>query len=206
MAAALSAACHLRAEYCGPRWQIYLFKPLTTAILLAIAGLATSAQGSRYQVAVGLGLALSLLGDIFLMLPGDRFRAGLTSFLLAHLAYVVAFTSAVPFGSAPALLAPTLAAAGLLIRILWSGLGRLRPAVLLYTVVILLMVWRAWARGWEFRTAGTVIAAVGATLFMTSDALLALNRFGRPFANAQAWVMSTYVAAQSLIAVSVGIG
>jgi uncharacterized membrane protein YhhN len=204
MAAVLSAACHLRAAYRGPRWQVYLFKPLTTAILLAIAALTVSAQGSRYQVAVAVGLALSLLGDIFLMLPGDRFLAGLASFLLAHLAYVVAVTSAVPLGSAPILLAPVLAAAGLLIRILWSGLGRLRPAVLLYTAVILFMVWRAWAREWEFRTAGTAMAAVGATLFMTSDALLALNRFRRPFAHAQAWVMSTYVAAQALIAVSVG--
>jgi uncharacterized membrane protein YhhN len=204
MAVALSAACHLRAEARGPRWQVYVFKPLTTAILVAIAALTASAQGSRYQVAVTIGLTLSLLGDIFLMLPGDRFRAGLASFLVAHLAYAVAFTSAVPIGAAPALLAPLLAAAGLLIGNLWSGLGRLRPAVLSYTVVILLMVWTAWARGWEFRTAGTGIAAVGATLFMTSDALLALNRFGRPFANAQTWVMSTYVAAQSLIAVSVG--
>ena len=33
-----------------------------------------------------------MAGDIFLMLPNDRFVAGLASFLVGHLAYVVAFT------------------------------------------------------------------------------------------------------------------
>lgn len=202
--AALSAAFHLRADYRGPRWQAYVFKPLTTGLLLTSAALATPAQGPRYQIAVTVGLALSLLGDVFLMLPRDLFLAGLSSFLLAHLAYIVAFTSALPIGTAPALLLPLLAAAGILIRLLWPRVGRLRLPVLLYTAVILLMVWQAWARGWEFRTLGAGLAAVGATSFMVSDALLALNRFRRPWASAQALVMSTYVAAQALIALSVG--
>src|SRR5207249_662545 len=38
-----------------------------------------------------VALVLSMLGDVFLMLPRDLFVAGLTSFLLAHLAYVVGF-------------------------------------------------------------------------------------------------------------------
>ncbi|NIW49240.1 MAG: lysoplasmalogenase, partial [Gammaproteobacteria bacterium] len=36
-----------------------------------------------------IGLALSLAGDIFLMLPDEKFIAGLVSFLLAHLAYIL---------------------------------------------------------------------------------------------------------------------
>jgi uncharacterized membrane protein YhhN len=38
---------------------------------------------------------------------------------------------------------------------------------------------------------------------MVSDSLLALNRFYRPFRLAQATIMTTYVAAQLLIALSV---
>ena len=34
-------------------------------------------------------MVCSLAGDVFLMVPGDRFVPGLVSFLLAHLAYVV---------------------------------------------------------------------------------------------------------------------
>lgn len=48
-----------------------------------------------------------------------------------------------------------------------------------------------------------LLAAAGATLFMVSDAVLALNRFRTPFRLAQAAIMSTYVAAQLLIALSI---
>ena len=36
-----------------------------------------------------LALGLSLLGDVLLMLPSDRFVFGLGAFLLAHVAYIV---------------------------------------------------------------------------------------------------------------------
>ncbi len=202
-AAALSTWFHLRAEYRGPRWQVYLFKPLTTALLLLLAALLTSAHGHRYQVAIVAGLGCSLVGDVMLMLPRDRFVPGLAAFLLAHLAYLVAFTSGVPIGTAPALLLPLTATGILLLRLLWPGLGQYRVPVLLYTAAIVLMVWRAWGRDWLAPSGGALLAAGGATLFMLSDAILALNRFRRPFAGAQIAIISSYVAAQVLIALSV---
>ena len=39
-----------------------------------------------------LGLLLSLLGDIALLWPQQGFLPGLMAFLLAHIAYIVAFT------------------------------------------------------------------------------------------------------------------
>jgi uncharacterized membrane protein YhhN len=203
-AAALSAWLHLRAEYHGPRWQVYLFKPLTTTLVLLLAAVSSGVHGPRYQQAVFAGLACSLAGDVLLMLPGDRFLPGLGSFLLAHLAYIVAFGSGVPLGTAPLLLVPLVAVAIPLLRLLWPGLGGLRLPVLFYAVTILVMVWRAWGRHVAFPTHGATVAAAGATLFMVSDAILALNRFHRPFQSAQALTMTTYVAAQSLIAISVG--
>ncbi len=204
VAAALSVVLQLRAEYRGPRWQVYLFKPSTTALLLLLALLSAPAHGGRYQPAVAVGLACSLVGDVLLMLPQDRFVAGLASFLLAHVAYIVAFSTGVPIGTAPALLVPLVAMSALLLRLLWPGLGKLRLPVLLYSATILLMVWQAWGWHWTFDTSGSRLAALGATLFMASDAVLALNRFRRPFPGAQAAIMLTYVAAQALIALSVG--
>jgi uncharacterized membrane protein YhhN len=203
IAAALSAWLHLRAEYRGPRWQAYLFKPLTTTLLVLLAVLLPSAHGERYQVALAVGLACSLIGDVFLMLPADRFVPGLLSFLLAHVAYIVAFAVGVPIGTRPALLLPLLAAAAALLRLLWTGLGALRLPVVLYAATILLMVWQAWGRSFALAGLGPVLAAAGATLFMVSDGLLAVNRFHRPFRMAQALTMATYVAAQALIALSV---
>ncbi len=53
-------------------------------------------------------------------------------------------------------------------------------------------------------SAGTAAAAIGALLFMASDAMLAINRFRRPFRLAQAAVLGCYFAGQLLIALSVG--
>ena len=203
--AVLSMFLHLRAHYRGPRWQVYLFKPLTTGLLLVAALLAIRAHGQWYAIAVATGLACSLVGDVLLMLPGDRFTAGLGAFLLAHLAYLAAFTALAPVGNGPILLPPLVVAAGVLLRTIWAGLGRRRVPVLAYTFVVVLMVWTAW--GWRVRApaAGASLAATGATRFMISDTILALNRFRQPFRSAQALIMSTYVAAQAMISLSVGI-
>ncbi len=203
-AASLSLWLHLRAEYSGQRLLVYLFKPLTTSLLLLLAVLSTSAHGARYQLAIVIGLVCSLIGDIFLMLPRDRFVPGLASFLLAHVAYLVGFTADVPLGTAPVLALPLLAAAVPLLRLLWPDLGTLRLPVLVYAATILLMVWLAWGRSWTLLTPGAMFAAMGATFFMASDAILALDRFHRPIRQAQSLIMTSYVAAQALIALSVG--
>jgi uncharacterized membrane protein YhhN len=183
---------------------VYLFKPLTTVLLLLLAALSPSAHGPRYQWAVVLGLACSLAGDVFLMLPADRFVAGLASFLLAHLAYLAAFGTGVPLGTAPALVIPLLVVVVALLRFLWPGLGQYRGPVLAYGTVIALMVWQAWGRGWSLPGPGSMLAGAGAALFMVSDGILAIDRFRRPFPEAQLLVMSSYVAAQAMIALSVG--
>lgn len=203
-AASLSLWLHLRAESRGQRQRVYLFKPLTTSLLLLLAVLLTSEHGAQYQLAIVIGLVCSLIGDIFLMLPGDRFVPGLASFLLAHVAYLVAFTADVPLGTAPVLALPLLALAVPLLRLVWPGLGALRLPVLVYAAAILLMVWLAWGRSWTLLTPGAMFAAMGATCFMASDAILALDRFHHPMRQAQPLIMTSYVAAQALIALSVG--
>ena len=84
------------------------------------------------------------------------------------------------------------------------GLGALRIPVMVYAVTILLMVWLAWGRSWALLTPGSMLAAMGATLFMASDAILALDRFHRSIRQAQSLIMTSYVTAQALIALSVG--
>ena len=81
--AILSAALHIRAEYHGPRYHVYLFKPLTMVFILLIALQARWPDFSRYKVAIIAGLVCSLAGDVFLMLPSDRFIPGLVSFLIS---------------------------------------------------------------------------------------------------------------------------
>jgi uncharacterized membrane protein YhhN len=205
LALAVSASLAIRAHL-GPgrQGQIYLFKPLTTALILALA-LLTPSTDSRYQIAVCLGLALSIAGDVFLMLPGDRFLPGLVSFLLAHLAYLGAFTSGLSLEAAFTPVAAYGVVGAAVFALLWPGLSRqLRAPVAVYVAVIAMMAGTALARWLEIGGGPPLAAAVGAGLFLVSDALLALDRFRWSFRWARVAVLGTYWAAQYLIAVSVG--
>jgi uncharacterized membrane protein YhhN len=202
--AAVSATLHLRAEYRGPRRQIYLFKPLTVLFIIAIALTIPGSPSGRYRAAILAGLVCSIAGDVFLMLPGDRFLPGVASFLLAHLAYLVAFTQDAPFGAAPLLLLPFATFGAGMLVLLWPRLGTMRGPVVVYLAVIVAMAWQATSRAATLGSHSALLAALGATLFVLSDASLALNRFHRPFRAAQAVILPTYYAAQLLIAWSVG--
>lgn len=204
--AILSASLHIRAEYYGPRYHVYLFKPLTMVFILPIAVQAGKPDPLRYKYAIIAGLPFSLAGDVFLMLPSDRFVAGLVSFLFAHLCYIAAFTSGTGFGFSWRSLAPFVIYGIFMFSILSPHLGKMQLPVLVYMVVILVMAWQAWERwSWTGQSAG-LLAFLGAVLFLISDSALAVNRFRGPYKSAQALILSTYFAAQWLIARSVGIG
>jgi uncharacterized membrane protein YhhN len=200
-AALASALLTIRAEYRGPRLRVYVFKPLTVVFIILIALQAKHATAAQYRSLVVAGLACSLAGDVFLMLPRDRFTAGLVSFLFAHLCYVAAFAAGPWRPSAWAAAALAIYGASM-VGLLWRGLGKLKAAVVVYVAVILLMAWAALSRMPATIDGGGALAAAGAVLFVTSDSALAWNRFRVEFGGAQAFVLATYFAAQWLIALS----
>ena len=67
---------------------MYVCKPATLVFLIAVALALDPVHGDMRTWFV-VALVLSLLGDIFLMLPSDRFVFGLGAFLLGHVAYTV---------------------------------------------------------------------------------------------------------------------
>jgi uncharacterized membrane protein YhhN len=189
-------------EYRGPRALVYLAKPLATLLILALAWLAPPDANPWLARWIVAGLIFSLAGDVLLMLPSDRFVAGLASFLVAHLCYIAAFTLEAGIQIAPLALVPLLVAVWLVYRRLAPGLGNLRVPVIVYIGVIVVMVWQALARCAVVPGAGPPLAAAGALLFATSDSALALARFQGPFKGSRAVVYASYFAAQWLIAVS----
>jgi uncharacterized membrane protein YhhN len=208
LSVAVSAACAMVAAYRGDRRGLYLFKPLTTVIIIIATLWLFAPAMRRYQDVVVLGLALSLAGDVFLMLPGNKFILGLASFLAAHLAYIWAFTLGVGYepGQLP-WLAPFAFFGVMVVVFLWRGLhgAVLKGAVVAYLLVIVVMAWRAAVRSHSpvppYPSA--VLALAGACLFLASDSILAIDRFRRPFRAAQPLVFATYWAAQLLIGLSV---
>jgi len=199
----LAALLCLLGKYRGPRAIVYLFKPLTMLFILALAWQHSRGNGMVYTYALMAGLLFSLAGDVFLMLPQDRFVPGLISFLIAHLCYITAFVSVAGFHPAPALCLSFLIYGAFTLRLLWPHLGKMRGPVAIYMAVILLMGWQATALGAVGGARWRALAAAGALLFVASDSILALNRFRRPFRSAEALILGTYFAAQWLLALSV---
>ncbi|MGB3071219.1 MAG: lysoplasmalogenase family protein [Ottowia sp.] len=181
-----------------------VFKPLTMvcAIALVAARARSEATDSRFELILGVALALSMLGDVALMFEG-YFVPGLVAFLLAHLAYIALFKRGVPwFASRGALVATLLIGAAMYAFLWFGGLpSALRVPVAAYVTVIALMAAQAIGRARVQGGKASMAVALGAGFFMLSDSLLATNRFVWPLPLAPLWVLSTYYAAQILIAV-----
>ncbi len=204
----LSAGLTIVAHYLRPRRPtlIYIFKPLTTILILATALLPGNFLSDTYAGAIGLGLLFSLFGDIWLMLPGKYFLYGLVSFLLAHICYIFAFLAGATAYGFPWPLLPLLLIGATIMAYLWPALSAgLKGAVSLYVAVIVVMTALAVGRALAHSSTDTLSAAIGALLFMASDSILAIDRFRRPFHLSQAAILGTYFIGQWLIALSVGL-
>jgi uncharacterized membrane protein YhhN len=202
---ALPAACALVDWYAvarGDRRTETWAKPATLVALIVVA-LALNAADTSAGVWLLVALVLGLAGDVFLLGDSDtRFRLGLASFLVGHLAFVVSF---VRLGLdqpgwlwiAWLVLFACLVATRRVVPATFLRGGRaLALPVAVYTVVIGAMLIVA------FDT-GEPLIAVGASVFAASDSILAVNRFVSPRPWAPVAVMVTYHVGQALIVAGV---
>jgi len=179
---------------------LYAFKPAATALLAAAVALAPRpAVPDRYHAAIAAGLAASLAGDVFLMLPGDFFLAGLLAFLVAHVCYLTAFTAGVRLAARPVPFAAYAAVGAAVLAVLWPSASP-RAAVAVYSVALCAMAAQAAARWRVLGTPPSALAAFGAAVFVVSDTLLAFGRFRAPVPHGAVWVLLTYYLAQLAIA------
>jgi len=192
------AILHLVGQLVGQDALHLVTKPLLMPALLA--WFLTVTPSGRFRTLVAIGLVWSWLGDLGLMPSGEAwFLAGLGAFLIAQLTYSVAFWPyrADSVLTRPVFALPYLAALVGLLVVLWGHLGDLRLPVTVYAVVIVAMAVLA--------TGVNRTVALGAVLFVVSDALIALDSVA-DLVQLPAhgfWVMLTYLAAQLLIAMGV---
>ncbi len=186
-------------------------KPLIMISLLGFYWFAQREKKDHHSLVLLLGIILSLAGDVMLMGEGDLyFMLGLVAFLLAHVAYIIAYKQHQnPSGegltnvqrirfSFPFILGGT----GL-VTVLYPHLGDLKVPVMIYALVLVVMVINAVFRYGHTTTKSFWMVFIGAVLFMTSDSLLAFNKFVSPIESAGLWIMITYAAAQYLIVVGI---
>ena len=200
----VSAILTIRAKYRGPLVRVWIFKPLTMLLILWAVVSIGIAHSAVYFYLILSGLVFSLAGDVFLMLPKERFIPGLAAFLVAHLFYASAFTFQSGFGWTWWILSPLLIFGSSMLVLLLPHTGKMKIPVTLYMLVILIMVWQAWERWNRLRQGNALLAAIGAVLFLFSDSLLAWNRFRKSFKSAEVLKLGSYFTAQWMIAISVG--
>jgi uncharacterized membrane protein YhhN len=199
---AVSAAFAVAGAYQKSRFTHYAFKPLTMFLIISLAWeRATGSQGPYGFLVLG-GLCCGLLGDVLLMLPGNRLRPGLTAFLAGHILYIVAFAWATRTLSTPWL--GGLAVWGAMVfLVLRPDLGRQVLPVAAYVAVSVAMAWLAVCRHLTIQDAKSLRVLVGGLLFLFSDSVNGIKRFRRPFRAAEVFVLTPYFAAQLLFALSI---
>ena len=178
----------------------YLAKPATMVVLIAAALAIDPADGTQRSWFVA-ALVRSLAGDVFLLLPRDLFVAGLASFLLGHVAYIVGLWSVDTSGLGLAVGAAIIVVALPLLggRILRAVRAGDEPALLgpvaIYILVISAMVVSAGA-------SGSALALAGALSFYASDALIAWNKFIEELPWGRVAIMVSYHLAQLALVTS----
>jgi uncharacterized membrane protein YhhN len=182
-------------------------------LLVGVAGTSGSKPSKAqawYSTCIGIGLILGSGGDFALQLEHDNkdfFIVGLGLFLLSHLAYIAGFwaeSASGCFASVPMLggIAVFAAyAATILAALLPVVPDALRPPVVVYGSVIAMMGVTALSRSWS-SSSSWWLSFVGALLFVTSDSFLSLNKFHPDIDTGRMSVMTTYYAAQLLLALS----
>lgn len=179
---------------------------LTASTAFVLVALSLGATTSAYGQLVLVALLLSWIGDAFLL--GQHraaFLSGLGAFLLAHVAFSVAFASGALDTSALSVSLACAAAIGAItLHWLWNKLDApMKVAVVAYVATIFVMCALATAHS---AASGSWLAAVGAVAFAASDIAVARDRFVvADFLN-RAWGLPVYFAAQLLLAWSVVAG
>lgn len=179
----------------------YIFKPLSTILVIFIPVLYAKNEKKQYQNIILTGLVFCLFGDVFLMFDA-YFIFGLAAFLIGHVFFIYAFTTINGFLAKIKTLIPLLIIASLVFYNLKDHLGSLLIPVLFYITCIVLMAWQAinlylWKKEYGF-----LLITIGACLFLVSDSVLAFRKFVSDFTIAQFLVSSTYWSAITLIALS----
>ncbi len=177
----------------------FVTKALLTPILLMIY----LAGNKEPEFPVILALFFCFLGDVLLEYP-RFFIPGLLTFLVGHVFYGISFLSDIGVGyPLPWWL--------FLFAILYVTYGiifctklsisdkKKKLAVSVYCGIILLVSFLSLLRAGSVTEYSFWMVLVGTLLFITSDSILAYNRFQKRTHYGTIWVMATYGAAQLII-------
>ncbi|MBK3495539.1 lysoplasmalogenase [Viridibacillus sp. YIM B01967] len=173
------------------------FKVIPMLLIIWLASLQQVPVNTRYKNWLLLGLLFCMIGDATL----QWFLIGLSSFLIGHICYIVAFIKLKKKAIAkPAAILLLLYGVFMVVwitgTVFKSGDIVLGIAVIAYIAVILTM-------GWTAIQTGSKLATIGALSFIFSDSILSINMFITEVPFSHALIMVSYYGAQLLFAISI---
>lgn len=196
------AAGTFREDY---EWWYLISKPALLLSIIGYFGYRTRMLIHPFRNWLLAGFVFSLGGDVFLMFQKVEiyFLLGLTSFLLAHVAYILAFrlwtydNLEIPLLKKQPWMVALLMLYGIgFFKLMEDNLGEMKLPVIVYMGVILLMAIMALNRYKKVTRRGFMWVTAGAFLFLLSDSVLAYNKFTDEVPFAGVWIMVTYGFAQ----------
>ena len=213
------AALEWTSEYKKFKLGIYLTKP--TAMLCLILWVWTYSDLPAMITNIYtfpllwfvIGLVFCMIGDIFLMLPPERFfLPGLIAFLVGHVFYILGFDRVSPpegtWIPAIIIIFMLIIVMVTVYRMLAQGLDesgkpKMKRPVLVYSFIISFMLYGALMTlldpVWLFTP--TLWVTAGAMLFYISDIMNAWTRFVKPLSYDRFKIMTTYHLGQIAIAI-----
>ena len=196
----------LFAVYTGNETVRYGSKSMLMPLLIGLFAFSTKGLPSSLKKWIVLALTFSWLGDVFLLFEGSDdlyFLAGLVAFLVAHVWYLILFKRITKLHGVQVKFLPIIIGIiyyfGFMYVLKPSTLGSFEWPVRIYGAVLLLMFMAALHMAYISKPACALLVIAGASLFVISDSLLAMNKFYKQFEYAGIAVMLTYGTAQLLI-------
>jgi len=186
-------------------WAQTISKPLLMPVLAICFVSELKGYQSDFKKWILLALLFSWGGDVLLMFQEKQsifFLLGLSSFLLAHIFYIVFFHKVrlqEAIKGNPWLLIIVVIYYVALITWLSPYLGDMKLPVRIYGIVISFMLMLAMHMFFLRNKAAGKWMLAGALLFVVSDSVLAINKFYQTFEMAGAIIMLTYGLAQLYI-------
>ncbi len=218
---------YLKALWPEKCFKSLVFKMIcsTAFVGIGVLSMLISDNFSPYAITMLVGLVLGWIGDYFLHAkPSDAyFVTGFISFLLGHIAYIVAYVRATPilspeykmFNIAEIIPGIVIITAALITaKVLKVNFTPkvVKYAIAVYFVLITFMLVRASALGYCYYTSGgkygilpMILLSVGAVCFVLSDATLGIISFGGQKKNYPLKIFNiiTYFGGQVMLASSI---
>lgn len=173
------------------------FKVVPMLLIIWLASFQKASPNTSYKKWLLLGLLFCMIGDATL----QWFLFGLTSFLIGHICYIVAFVQLKEKIIARPAATLLLLYGGFMViwiagTVFKSGDIILGVAVIAYITVILTM-------GWTAIQTNSKLTTIGALSFIFSDSILSINMFITDVPFSHALIMVSYYGAQLLFAISI---